>query len=105
MVEWWGLPSHQLLRCRPLSTTFAEWHIRASLSKEREHAAVQEVRPCAEEQTGGEDPSGHNTALTRRGLIVVLLSCDFARKGQERQWPMRAAYNTRRESFRSGRRS
>ena len=29
---------------------------------------------CAEEQTGGEDSSGHNTPLTRRGLIVVLLS-------------------------------
>jgi hypothetical protein len=46
MVEWWGLPSHQLLRCGLLSTTFAEWHIGASLSKEREHAVVQEVRLC-----------------------------------------------------------
>ncbi len=27
-----------------------------------------------EEQVGGEESMGHNTALTRRGLIVVLLS-------------------------------
>jgi len=29
---------------------------------------------CVEEQAGGEESSGQSTALTRRGLMVVLLS-------------------------------
>jgi hypothetical protein len=57
------------------------------------------------EEVEREDSSGQNTALTRRGLIVALLSCDFARKEHERQWPIRAAYKTRKELSRSGRRS
>lgn len=35
---------------------------------------ARSVSACAEEQAGGEESSGHNTALTRRGLIVVLFS-------------------------------
>lgn len=57
------------------------------------------------EESGREALSGQSTALTRRGFRVVLLSWHCARKGQERQWPMRAAYKTRREPPRSGRRS
>jgi hypothetical protein len=65
MVEWWGLPSHQLLRCGLLSTTFAEWHIGASLSKEREHAVVQEVRPCVLRSKLGVKIRAATTLLSR----------------------------------------
>ena len=37
------------------------------------------------EAPGGEEESGQSTALTRRGLMVVLLSWHCVRKGQERQ--------------------
>ena len=48
---------------------------------------------------------GQNTALTRRGLSVVPDSWHCSRNGQGRQWPMRAAYNTRKEPLRSSLRS
>src|SRR5260370_229470 len=38
---------------------------------------------------------GQNTALTRRGFFVSMLSRQEARSRQERQSPMRAAYNKR----------
>jgi hypothetical protein len=48
---------------------------------------------------------GQKTALTRRGLLVEGLSCDFARNSHRRQSPMRAAYNRREEPLSSGLRS
>ena len=55
--------------------------------------------------TASWEERGQNTALTRRGLVVERLSCDFARRGQARQSRMRAAYNRRYEPSRSGLRS
>ncbi len=92
--------------------------LRTTLSQERRMLQRGQSFHCTGVRGGGwdtasgggeiereEGSSGHNTALTRRGFCVVLLSWHCARKGQERQWPMRAAYKTRSEPSRSGRRS
>lgn len=57
------------------------------------------------EEVAWAEESGQSTALTRRGLSVVMLSWHCTRKGQERQWLMRAAYKSRKDPSRSGRRS
>lgn len=61
-----------------LRTTFSHLRRMAHRGQSFQRTGVQGgaggASVCAEGQSGDEESSGHNTALTRRGLIVVLLS-------------------------------
>ncbi len=75
--EYGGVVGLSITSTTSLRTTFNHHRRMAHRGQSFQRGArggAGDASVCAEEQTGGEDSNGHNTALTRRGLIVVLLS-------------------------------